>query len=33
MKTQKRLIDAGWSAERQIDADEVIDTLKSRGFY
>ena len=30
--TKKRLIDAGWSAERQIDAAEVIDTLKSRGF-
>lgn len=26
------MIDAGWSAERQIDVDEVIDTLKSRGF-
>lgn len=26
------MIDAGWSAERQIDVDEVIDILKSRVF-
>lgn len=30
--TKERLIDAGWSSERQIDVDEVIDTLNSRGF-
>ena len=30
--TKERLIDAGWSLERQIDVDEVIDTLNSRGF-
>ena len=30
--TKGRLIDAGWSLERQIDVDEVIDTLNSRGF-
>ena len=30
--TKGRLIDAGWSSERQIDVDEVIDTLNSRGF-
>lgn len=32
INTQKRLLDAGWSEEREIDVDEVIDTLKSRGF-
>ena len=26
------MIDAGWASERQIDVDEVIDTLNSRGF-
>lgn len=30
--TKGRSIDAGWSSERQIDVDEVIDTLNSRGF-
>lgn len=30
--TKERLIDAGWASERQIDVDEVIDTLNSRGF-
>ena len=30
--TKERLIDAGWSSERQIDVDEVIDTLNRRGF-